>query len=412
MKKLAYILSSAILLFSCTGEINPGGNTPEDKPATDSETGISLDKAKCSIKEGESVTLIVTLTPDNATNKTVVWSSGNKTVATVDDNGKVTGIKAGNATITATTQDGGKTATCQLTVEENLAPSVTLSAERITAVSATLKGEANLENAQGSVNLGFQYCKSGESSASSVQTVLSENAGNSLYSVAISELEPDTSYKYWSFVRIDGKDICGETKEFTTKDFDSLLETMDASDVTISEARLNARLDKTYLQDAYKDISYGFNWGTSKESLDNKISGGTFSNNKIYFSWLNSLSLNTQYWYNAYLKLDGHTYYGDVKPFAIGGISVGSVYLNKNEYTFNFIGASITLKATVLPSTATDKSVSWTSTNPAVASVDQTGEVTARSKGFTRITVTTNDQGKTASCAITVSSSYTPPIHH
>ena len=121
MKKLI-IFAAAALLFSCTPvEINPGGNTPggdtpEDKPATVQVTGITLDKTEVSIKEGESVTLTPTVKPDNATNKAVTWTSGNESVATVDSDGKVTGVKAGTATIIAATQDGGKIATCAVTV--------------------------------------------------------------------------------------------------------------------------------------------------------------------------------------------------------------------------------------------------------------------------------------------------------
>lgn len=54
--------------------------------------------------------------PDNATDKTVTWTSSDPAVATVDANGKVTAVAAGSATITATTADGGFTDTCEVTV--------------------------------------------------------------------------------------------------------------------------------------------------------------------------------------------------------------------------------------------------------------------------------------------------------
>ena len=114
-------------------EINPGGNTPEgdspnDKPATVQVTGITLDRTNLTLKEGESVTLVSAVKPDNATNKSVTWTSGNESVATVDNSGNVTGVKAGAATITATTVDGSKKAICSVSVEANLAPSVTVGA--------------------------------------------------------------------------------------------------------------------------------------------------------------------------------------------------------------------------------------------------------------------------------------------
>ena len=78
---------------------------------------ISLDKQTLKVGTGKtSEALVVTFTPANATNKTITWSSNPTTVATVSD-GKVTGIKEGTATITATTANG-KTATCSVTVAE------------------------------------------------------------------------------------------------------------------------------------------------------------------------------------------------------------------------------------------------------------------------------------------------------
>ena len=78
-------------------------------------TGVSLDKTALSIAVGNSVTLTVTVTPVTATNPSVTWTSSDETVATVA-NGVVTAKKAGTATITATTVDGGFTATCTVTV--------------------------------------------------------------------------------------------------------------------------------------------------------------------------------------------------------------------------------------------------------------------------------------------------------
>ena len=67
--------------------------------------------------EGDSQTLIATVYPDNATNRKVTWTSSNSSIVKVDQNGKVTAIKAGTAFVTVTTEDGGKTANCDITVE-------------------------------------------------------------------------------------------------------------------------------------------------------------------------------------------------------------------------------------------------------------------------------------------------------
>lgn len=85
-------------------------------------TGISLDKSSLELVEDEEASLIATIAPADASNKSFSWSSSNSQVATVDDSGKVTAVAPGTATITATTADGGKTATCAVSVEAKPIP--------------------------------------------------------------------------------------------------------------------------------------------------------------------------------------------------------------------------------------------------------------------------------------------------
>jgi len=79
-------------------------------------TGVTLDKPTASVEAGKTVTLTHTLAPANATNKNVTWTSSDPSVATVSSSGVVTGVKAGTATITVTTADGGFKASCVVTV--------------------------------------------------------------------------------------------------------------------------------------------------------------------------------------------------------------------------------------------------------------------------------------------------------
>lgn len=79
-------------------------------------TGVSLNKSSISIYNKATQTLTATVSPSNATNKSVSWKSSNTAVATVSSSGVVTGVKPGTATITVTTADGEKTATCSVTV--------------------------------------------------------------------------------------------------------------------------------------------------------------------------------------------------------------------------------------------------------------------------------------------------------
>ena len=81
-----------------------------------SVTGVSLNESSITLDVGGSKTLAATVTPDNATNKKVRWTSDNETVATVSEDGVVTAVAGGTAVITATTHDGLFTASCTVTV--------------------------------------------------------------------------------------------------------------------------------------------------------------------------------------------------------------------------------------------------------------------------------------------------------
>lgn len=106
--------SSGSALFAYMDKGTPMLST--SKPSGGAVTGVQLDQTSISLKVGQSAQLTGTISPANATDKTVTWSSSDASVATVDANGVVKGIKAGTATITVKTTDGGKTATCKVTV--------------------------------------------------------------------------------------------------------------------------------------------------------------------------------------------------------------------------------------------------------------------------------------------------------
>ena len=77
---------------------------------------VSLNKATASVKEGATTTLVATVLPADATDKSVTYASDNTAVATVTNAGVVTGVAVGTANITVTTNDQGKTATTKVTV--------------------------------------------------------------------------------------------------------------------------------------------------------------------------------------------------------------------------------------------------------------------------------------------------------
>ena len=96
--------------------------TVQAKPASVPVTGVTLEPKELSLYTGQSETLAATVQPEDATNQSVTWKSSDDTIATVDSTGKVTAVGAGNATITVTTEDGNKTATCTVTVTRPYIP--------------------------------------------------------------------------------------------------------------------------------------------------------------------------------------------------------------------------------------------------------------------------------------------------
>ena len=104
-------VSNNVSAQTITIEITDNDTPPEGNISV---TSISLDKSSYSLKPNETVQLTATISPSNATNKNIVWSSNNSNCTV--SNGLVTGITEGSSIITVTTEDGNHTATCNITV--------------------------------------------------------------------------------------------------------------------------------------------------------------------------------------------------------------------------------------------------------------------------------------------------------
>lgn len=104
----------------CQITVKPAPSSSDDDPEdkTVAVTGVSLSAASATLEIDETKKLTETVKPGNATNKNVTWTSSAPDIADVDNSGTVTAKAAGTATITVTTADGGKTATCKITVKE------------------------------------------------------------------------------------------------------------------------------------------------------------------------------------------------------------------------------------------------------------------------------------------------------
>jgi uncharacterized protein YjdB len=122
-RALELLICGTLLLFVLFGCSFGGGSSN----ATVAVAAISLDKATDTVTVGSVDKLNATIVPADATNKSLFWSTNNASIATVSSNGLVTGVAAGSTTITVTTVDGGKTATCAVTVVDMAVSGVSLS---------------------------------------------------------------------------------------------------------------------------------------------------------------------------------------------------------------------------------------------------------------------------------------------
>lgn len=107
--------------FVCVPWEGGGGGTDPD-PGDISVTGVTLNKTQMTMTKGNRGTLMATVSPSNATNKNVRWSSSNSSIVTITSTGgtaaSIIAVSKGTATITVTTEDGNKKATCVVTVSE------------------------------------------------------------------------------------------------------------------------------------------------------------------------------------------------------------------------------------------------------------------------------------------------------
>ena len=162
------------------------------KAFTDNETqtpvveveSVSLNKSEMTLTEGKSETLAATVTPENAENKSITWSSNNEAVATVDVNGTVTAKSAGTAVITATSTNG-KSAGCTVTVEKKQIPvtEVRLSESTVGIVEgSTYKLTATVlpENTTDSKNVSWSSNNEAVATVDANGTVTAKSAGTAV----------------------------------------------------------------------------------------------------------------------------------------------------------------------------------------------------------------------------------------
>lgn len=331
--------------------------------------GISLNIETLSLNDGQNKLLVATVTPDNTSNKVVTWESSNNNVATVNANGLVTAVDAGNATITATTSDGtNHFATCQVTVV-------------MTAKAISIDKTAITLNDGQSERL--------------VATVFPNNTTNKNVIWKSSDVAIATVDAYGN---VTGIAPGMTTITATTTDGTNLSAT---SQITVLMTAKSISFNKTSLT---------LNDGQSEMLVATVLPENTTNKEVIWQTNNSSIAIvdsngnvtginpGTA---TVYAKTtDGTNLMARCTVYITKGAE--GISLNKSELTLD-VDKRATLYATVTPSNAANKSVTWSSSNPDIASVDNSGNVTAINVGTAEIHATTTDGTNLSDvCLVTV----------
>ena len=335
---------------------------------------VSLDKSELTLIVGEDATLTATVKPDGATDKSVSWASDKEAVATVDEGGKVSAKAEGEATITVTTKDGGKTATCKVTVK---AAEVKVTGIKLDKSSITIGvGEEITLTPTIEPDDATDKTVTWQSNDASVAAVdeTGKVTGKAAGSATIIATTKDGGFKATCSVKVTdaGVSVTGVS--------------LNESEI-VMEVGDGAKLWETVTPStaANKKVT----WSSDKPEVADVDDNGNVEAKAVGEA---VITVTTQ---------DGG-FTATCKVTVVGKvIPVTSVSLDKTTLTLTE-GGSATLTATVKPDDASNKQVTWESDKVAVATVDENGKVTAVKAGTAVITVTTKDGGKTAKCTVTV----------
>ena len=316
---------------------------------------VKLNQTTLELIAGKEATLTATVKPDDATNKTVTWSSNNETVATVDNNGKVTAKAAGEAIITAKVGDKQATCNVKVTAAEVAVESVTLdqsSLELIAGKEATLTATVKPDNA---TNRTVAW----ESNATNVATVdnngkvTAKAAGEAIITAKVGDKQATCN------VKVTAADVAVES-------------------VTLNQSSLELVAGKEATLTATVKPDNATNGTVVWES--NAISVATVDNNGKVTAKAEGTAIITAKAGDKTATCTVTVTKADVKVTQI-------TISGKNTLNVNDVA---TLTADVQPGDVTNKTVVWTSENPDVVKVEN-GKVTALMPGQAVIKATAQD---------------------
>lgn len=372
MKKNIFITITAVSLF-----LTGCGNSFYDAQnyLTGPVDGIGVKKAT-SIIEGSQEQLFAVVTPPKTKNKDVTWKSSDPSIASVDQNGTVSGIGVGYTIITATTVEGGYTDTCEVTITVKPVPVTGITLNKVNSWLCTggidqLTADVSPTNA---TNQNITW--------SSDDAAIAAVDQNGLVTARTSGTTSITAKT------VDGgiKAIC----VYTVTDAPVPVTGLSLNKLaTVIETGSSERLYA--LITPFNATTSNVIWSSSNTDIAKVNSLGTVTGASDGTARITATSIDN----------GSCVSYCDC-TIVSGIVAVSKIALNKTS-TMILADYSEQLEETITPSNATNQNIIWSSSNNSVASVDSSGKVTAISNGSAVITVTSVDGNKTASCTCIVS---------
>nr|WP_274600933.1 Ig-like domain-containing protein [Clostridium yunnanense] len=353
-----------------TAKTTDGGFTgTKDLTVIYGVTGITLDKTSTYLRLGDSdLTLVPTVNPSNATDKSLTWTSSNSSIATVDSNGTVHAVAYGSVTITATSvQDPTKVARCTVIVP-------------VPATGVTVTSGSTVVKMGSTLTLGTTIAPS----TATIKTVTWSSSNEAIAKVSITGVVTPVAT---GTVTITAKTTDGG---FTgTKDLTVIY---GVTGITLDKASAYVRLGESDLTlvptvNPSNATDKSLTWTSSNSSIATVDSNGTV--HAVAYGSVTITATSVQ----DPTKVARCTV---IVPVPATGVTVTS------GSTVVKMGSPLTLGTTIAPSTATIKTVTWSSSNEAIAKVSSTGVVTPVATGTVTITAKTTDGGFTATKDLTV----------
>ena len=353
-----------------------GGHTATVQVTVKQKVGeISLSAGKTTLKVGESTKVTASISPENATDKGITFTSSAATVATVDADGNVMATGAGSATITATAKDGkGASSSITLKVEE-MAAGVTLEPNSLNLKeNETAQLSASVQPTTASQSIRYSSNNDAVATVSNTGLVTAVKEGTAIITAAAN----DGSGKYATCtVKVGSTPVEVPVTGITVNPSELLLEEKEAKELKATVEPANATNKGVIFSSSNTNVAV-----VSNDGLVTAVNNGTAI---ITVTSKENSSIIAK----CSVKVG--------KPVMVTDVTVQPAELNlKTDGTYQ-------LSVSVLPSNADERGVTFESSNTAVATVSASGLVTAKGPGTATITATAKDgSGKKATCTVTV----------